>query len=352
MAVSAGFAPISIGTETDGSIVGPADRASLYGLKPTVGLLSTKGILPLTPFADTPGPFAKSSQDLADMLTAWNTDKGTNYSKSLKRGWSGLSVGFIDPREWVYDPSAVRPMDGFIDQLAAETEEVIDQIFQQASHVKKWVNLHHFDFNGFNETFWGDIINHDYARNFKRFVSENFKESAITNMQELIDFDNKHPELWGEKGPDHFDLIGAVKHADDLSRAEYEATCNSFRRKFQEAIDKTMEDHGVDVLVGPPVQKFHGAAAAAGYPCVTLPLGYSKQNGRAFGLMGVAKANREDLLLELASAWETSLGERWKPPPQLSDNAVPRIWVMILVCISLILSYYMSSWRAEALVWT
>lgn len=325
MAVSAGFAPISIGTDTDGSIAGPADRASLYGLKSTVGLLSTKGILPLTPFADAPGPFAKSSQDLADMLAVWDTEKGTDYSKSLKRSWSGLRVGFINPREWKYDPCAVKPMRGFVDQLAAETEEVIDQIFQQPSHVKKWVNLSHFDFNGFAETSWDGIIFHDYARNFKRFVSENFKESAITNMQGLIDFDNEHPELWGAKGPDHIKLITALKHADDLSRQEYEATCKSFRLKYQEAIDKTMENHGVDLIVGPPTQKFHSAAAAAGYPSVTLPLGYSKQNGRAFGLMGVAKANREDLLLELASAWETSFGERWMPPPQLSGNAVPSI---------------------------
>jgi amidase len=67
--VASGFAPISIGTETDGSIICPSERAALYGLKPTVGLASRSGIIPIAHSQDSPGPMAKSAYDVAMLLT-------------------------------------------------------------------------------------------------------------------------------------------------------------------------------------------------------------------------------------------------------------------------------------------
>lgn len=66
--VSAGFAPIAIGTETDGSLITQANRASLYGLRPTQGLVSLSGIVPISRVLDSPGPLAKSVEDLANLL--------------------------------------------------------------------------------------------------------------------------------------------------------------------------------------------------------------------------------------------------------------------------------------------
>lgn len=67
--VSAGFAPIAIGTETDGSIICPSNRAALFGLKPTVGLTSRAGIVPISGTQDSPGPMGRSAWDVAAMLT-------------------------------------------------------------------------------------------------------------------------------------------------------------------------------------------------------------------------------------------------------------------------------------------
>lgn len=137
--MSAGFAPISLGTESDGSIMAPADRASLYGLKVTTGLFSTEGTLPWTPFLDSIGPLARSSRDIADMLTVWHANK--DYTQFLDTSWLPLRVGFLEPREWMSSNAASKPLEGYIKQVVAETEAAIEKISQHGGVAKKWVNL-------------------------------------------------------------------------------------------------------------------------------------------------------------------------------------------------------------------
>lgn len=110
MGVSAGFAPIAFGTETDGSIVLPASRAALYGIKPTVGSVSAVGIIPVAPKSmDSVGVMAKSVWDLATGLGAIVDDEGagSRYLEALRRGgltgWGELNIGVMD-RSVFWDP--------------------------------------------------------------------------------------------------------------------------------------------------------------------------------------------------------------------------------------------------------
>lgn len=120
MGVSAGFAPLAFGTETDGSIVLPANRAALYGIKPTVGSVSAVGIIPVAPKSmDSVGVMAKSVWDLAAGLGAIVDDKGagSRYLEALQKGgltgWEGLKIGVMD-RSVFWDPKTtgeyVRPL--------------------------------------------------------------------------------------------------------------------------------------------------------------------------------------------------------------------------------------------------
>lgn len=103
MGISAGFAPLSLGTETDGSMILPASRAALYGIKPTVGSVSAVGVIPVAPKSmDSVGVIAKSVWDLVTGLGAIVDDEGAGlrYLEALQKGsltgWEGLKIGVMD----------------------------------------------------------------------------------------------------------------------------------------------------------------------------------------------------------------------------------------------------------------
>lgn len=128
MAVSAGYAPLSIGTETDGSLIMPANRAALYTIKPTHGLVSSAGVLPGSIYFDCVGPMAKSALDLAHLLTAMvspNSDYSyeipkEGYDSYVARGWDGIKIGTVTrPEEWIWGPPTVPAPPGLNEQLVS-----------------------------------------------------------------------------------------------------------------------------------------------------------------------------------------------------------------------------------------
>lgn len=121
--VAAGFAPVSLGTETDGSIVQPASRAALYGLKPTFGSTSSRGIMPVAPSFDTVGGMAKTVKDLADITGMLSG--GKDFSTYLRKSWADLGVGFVDPMIWQPAPIAVEPREDFLKQSVSHTRSVL-----------------------------------------------------------------------------------------------------------------------------------------------------------------------------------------------------------------------------------
>ena len=95
--VSAGFAPLSLGTETSGSVVMPANRAGLYAMTPTLGTVSLEGVFALSRDFDKIGGMAKCPRDLALLMDALN---GSGFSGPVERGWDDISIGFVDPAVW------------------------------------------------------------------------------------------------------------------------------------------------------------------------------------------------------------------------------------------------------------
>ena len=111
--VSAGYAPLSIGTETDGSLVCPAGRAALYTLKPTIGIVETAGIIPVSHNFDALGPMTKTPYDLAlllDVLVREQPQGQTSYTSALTKSWSDVAVATLDPEEWKFPPEILKPV--------------------------------------------------------------------------------------------------------------------------------------------------------------------------------------------------------------------------------------------------
>ena len=111
-AVAAGYVPLSIGTETNGSLVWPASRCALYSIKPTIGLVSQRGIVPISHNFDSAGPMAKNPYDLALLLDAiMEKPLSNSFTSYLTQSWSDTAVGVLDYRKWWHDTSFLKPVE-------------------------------------------------------------------------------------------------------------------------------------------------------------------------------------------------------------------------------------------------
>jgi amidase len=132
VSVAAGLVTVSLGTETDGSIVFPGTRAALYCLKPTIGIISQSGVIPISRISDSIGPMTKSARDVAIMLDAMVEPEKTQipkggYESCLSTEWKGLKVGSVDVKSWLLSSFVVKPVE------SATIQEVLCLI--EANHL-------------------------------------------------------------------------------------------------------------------------------------------------------------------------------------------------------------------------
>jgi len=138
VAVAAGFAPLSLATETDGSITQAAGRASLFGMKVTVGALSTEGTLPLSSLADSLGGMVKTTEDLAAPIGVLME---TDYIPGLKSTWEGQRVAWVDPLAWELHSVVCNRNERLQQKQKAEIDERITTMENSGAHVVKDVVL-------------------------------------------------------------------------------------------------------------------------------------------------------------------------------------------------------------------
>lgn len=148
--MAAGYAPLSVGTETDGSLICPAGRASIYTIKPTIGLVSQKGLIPVSHTMDSAGPMAKTPYDIAAFLDILREDDAPGYpaggyTSVLPGSMSEFSIAAVDYRDWIFPPeymapeeSATAEMVGFAPDVGAfEANMVLEsQISRCIRHIE------------------------------------------------------------------------------------------------------------------------------------------------------------------------------------------------------------------------
>jgi amidase len=131
-AVAAGYAPLSIGTETNGSLVWPATRCALYSIKPTVGVLAQQGIVPVSYNFDSAGPMAKTPYDLALIMDVlMDRSDANSYTAALTPSWTGISVGVLDYRKFWHDTGFLKPVQEATDQMVR-----LDLLTQHPTRIK------------------------------------------------------------------------------------------------------------------------------------------------------------------------------------------------------------------------
>ncbi|KAI9727711.1 MAG: hypothetical protein M1828_005939 [Chrysothrix sp. TS-e1954] len=315
--VAAGFAPLAIGTETDGSIVQPATRAALYGMKGTLGSIPTDGIQPISAMLDCAGAMAKTPHDLAELMVILQGDQ--DLKPFLRYAWGDIRVGFVDPDLWQPADSVVEPNEGFRKQTYNEIDIAISKLRDAGAHVVQSIGLIAFaDVEKAGGNTISDTMDHDYCASMQAFLGLFDNPNHVKNVEELVKFNSDHTDIEMPPGHGNQDaLIGALNST--LTDVEYAQSLRLSREKAVEEVSTALHENKVDAIMGPADARIPSLAAMAGFPVATVPLGYAEFNGRAFGMNIIAESGSEGKILRIMAAWDAIIGPR-KPPPMLVEH--------------------------------
>ncbi|KAI1274949.1 amidase signature domain-containing protein [Xylaria sp. FL0933] len=304
VAVAAGMAPVALATETNGSIVMPADRASLYSIRLSPSSISTKGMLTFNKLGDSLGWMTKSAEDAALMLDV--VLGSHDYTQYLRQSLKGLRIGFLNPMDWQPGAALMAEFNNMLSKL-----ELAGAVVHRNIGLRRWSEKDDEMFNA--------LSYRDYATGFFEFT-EGLIKPPVKNIKELVEFNRKNAErAMPPDNPGQDFLEKTVANMDLLTREQYDQYQDTLLRNTRElGIDAAMKRYGLDVIMGAPTGRSASIYDVAGYPVGTVPLGYAKFNGRAFGLSFVVQKGREDLIIRVMGGWEKLLGPR-KPSPLLME---------------------------------
>ncbi len=326
--VAANLCAFAIGTETNGSIVCPSNNNGIVGLKPTVGLISRSGIIPISFTQDTPGPMGRTVEDVAISLGVMTgvdsadsktlSSKGkyhTDYTSFLKRdGLRGKRIGLLKS-EMGFHARVDTLMKQTVAYLKSQGAEVIELDYSMDPNV----NQASFQ-----------VLLYEFKDGLTKYFSRLGDKAPVRNLKELIDFNKKDSiELR------FFDqqLLEMAETKGDLESKEYkEALATMLKGTRENGIDKLLKDHKLNALMAPtgsPAWKtdlidgdhFLGGssslAAISGYPSITVPMGFIDE--LPAGVSFFSTAWSEPLLIEIAFAYEQGTKHR-KTPKFIPSN--------------------------------
>jgi amidase len=310
VAVAAGLCTVAVGTETSGSILSPASWNSVVGIKPTLGLISRSGIVPIAASQDTAGPFARTVVDAAILLGAMTgvdtVDRATPASRRhARRDYTEFlsATGLEGARLGV--PRAV-----FFERLAAAEAPVIEAALQALGGLGASL-VDPADIATAREVtdFRSDVMLYEFKRDLNRYLQGLGNASPIRSIRELIRFNESHPHEMLRFGQV---LLLAAQATSGLGAETYRRSrAEDIRISRTDGIDQVMAREHLDALVFPG---WVGAAigAKAGYPSVIVPAGYTTE-GAPIGLTFLGRAWSEPTLLRLAYAFEGETRHRHSP---------------------------------------
>jgi len=323
-ASSANFCAAAIGTETDGSIVCPSSANGLVGIKPTVGLVSRSGIVPISHSQDGAGPMCRTVRDAATVLgaltgvdsednaTAESRGKSyTDYTQFLRAdGLRGARIG-VARKTFGFMDGVDKVMEAALEAMKKEGAILVDPV--EIETAGKWSETE------------STVFMYELKADLNAYLARPGFNPPVKTLKEIIEFNEKNRE----KEMPYFgqDFFLKAEEKGPLSSKEYiEALEKNHQLARKEGIDVTMEKHNLDALVGPTggpawltdwVDGDHfgggssGAAAVAGYPNVTVPAGFIF--GMPVGISFFGRAWSEPVLIRLAYAFEQATKVR-KPP--------------------------------------
>ncbi len=324
VAVAANLCAVAVGTETNGSVVCPSSANGIVGLKPTVGLVSRSGIIPISHRQDTAGPMARTVTDAAVLLGVMTGADPRDEATVQSQGKAQKDyTQFLDNQGLKAARIGVaRAMFGFHDQVDKLMEDALlvmkdlGAVIVDPADVESADKYEDSDFEALLYEFKADI---------NKYLGGLAGDVPAHSLEELIAFNEAHKE---EEMP-HFgqEIFLMAQEKGDLSSPEYRAILEKVMRLSRdEGMDATIGKHNVDAIVAPTGSPawvtdwingdhFMGGssspAAKAGYPNITVPAGFV--HGLPVGISFFSRAFAEPLLLRLAFSFEQATKHR-KPP--------------------------------------
>src|SRR5688572_16516026 len=305
VAAAANLCAITIGTETDGSIVSPSSVCGVVGLKPTVGLVSTAGVVPVAHSQDVPGPICRSVSDTAVVLSVLS---GEDYRSSLKQdGLKKARIGVV--RGWMIpDRQIERLMDSALDAMKHHGAELID-----------------IDNLGEESAPEFEVLLYEFKADLNAYLATLDEKLRGLTLKGLIEFNdqNRDQEL-SLFGQEIFHLAEAKGPLTDAAYGKALDECRRISRT--EGIDAAIAKYNVEAFVaptcGPPslinprrgdiyIGKTAALPAIAGYPHITVPAGLAGELPVGLSFFGGSRS--ELTLLRLAFAFEQATKLRRKP---------------------------------------
>jgi len=335
-AVAASLCAVGIGTETDGSIVSPSSITGIVGIKPTVGLVSRTGIIPISHNQDTAGPMARTVRDAAILLGALaGTDREDKATADSRNGYFGDFTQYLNPKGFQGARiGVVRRYFGFHEGVDKLMNQAFDAIKQSGATIVDPADADALGQLGEAE---GIVLKYDLKADLNAYLARLGPGAPVHSLKEIIEFNerNKEKEM-PYFGQDLFIKAEALGPLTD--RAYIEAREKNLRLSRAEGIDAIMDKFNLDALVAPTespawttdlVTGDHflcsssTAAAVAGYPSITVPVGFVF--GLPVGISFFGRAWSEPVLLKLAYAFEQATKHR-KPPRFLHVTDVTIDW--------------------------
>ncbi len=298
-AVAANYAVAAVGTETSGSILSPSSQNSVVGLKPTIGLLSRTGIVPISSTLDTPGPMTKNAIDNGILLDAM-TGFDKSDPKTNKEQYPGIiSAGL--------HPTSFKNMR--LGAFSALMES--DSIYSTTIEKLKTLGATVVEFTPPEVPMDGflSILNIDMKNDLPDYLSAhtNPEKVNITSIADAVAFNAKDSLVRIPYGQALFKgIIADATTAEGL--AEIKTRLENSGRTF---FDAALDQHNLDAILS--INNYHaGYAAVAKYPALTVPMGF-KTSGEPLSLTFIGKPFKEAHLLRLGAAYEKEFSNREMP---------------------------------------
>jgi len=323
-AIATNLAAIGVGTETDGSVVCPSNANSLVGIKPTLGLVSRSGIIPIAHSQDTAGPMTRSVTDAAILLSAL---AGIDARDEATKASAGKS--FADYSKFL-DPNGLRGARigihrkgfGFNDAVDRVMTDCIDIIKKRGAIV---IDPADIPTQGKFDDSELEVLLFEFKADLNSYLASLGPRAPIKSLKEIIDFN----EQYRDREMPYFgqDLFIKAQAKGPLTDKKYrDALAKNRRLSRKEGIDAVMNKNKLDALIAPtggpawPTDWLNGdhftggystASAVAGYPHITVPAGYVF--GLPVGISFFGRAWSEPTLIKFAYAFEQATRARRAP---------------------------------------
>jgi amidase len=331
VAVSANLVPLAVGTETDGSIVCPATNCGVVGIKPTVGLVSRAGIVPISHTQDTAGPMARTVADAAALLAALDGVDPRDPATADAQGRGADFLKALDPESLRGARIGVaRNLAGFHPDTDRLFEEAIAEMKRRGAEVVDPADVPNVKELGDPEF---EVLLYEFKAGLEAYLASLGPKAPVKTLADAIAFNERNRErempFFGQE------IFRKAQDKGPLTTPAYLEALEKCRRlSRKEGLDAVLDKHRLDAVVAPtgapawvidPVSGDHFVggnstpAAVSGYPSLSVPMGFVF--GLPVGVSFIGRAWSEALLVRLAFAFEQATRHR-RPPRFLRTAAL------------------------------